>query len=93
MIRKVIAITMGDPAGVGSEIVVKSLNNPAVYDECIPVVIGDYLAIKDALDFCNLSLNINKISDIRDARGQFGTIDLYDMNLLSFLYSSIFFPR
>ena len=39
--RPIIGITMGDPAGNGAEITVKALSDPAVYEKCRPVVIGD----------------------------------------------------
>lgn len=35
-----IGITLGDPAGIGPEIVGKSLSEPAIFDVCRPVVIG-----------------------------------------------------
>lgn len=35
------AITIGDPAGVGPEIVLKALARPAVRDGCRPLVVGD----------------------------------------------------
>jgi len=82
MDRIKIAITMGDPAGIGSEITVKALNNKSVYEQCIPVVIGDYEAIKDALCFCKSDLSLNVIDDVSEARGCFGTIDCIDMGFL-----------
>jgi 4-phospho-D-threonate 3-dehydrogenase / 4-phospho-D-erythronate 3-dehydrogenase len=36
-----IAITMGDPAGVGPEICLRLLNEPSIADACVPIVIGD----------------------------------------------------
>ena len=36
-----VGITMGDPAGVGPEVVVKALSRPEVREWCRPVVIGD----------------------------------------------------
>ena len=36
-----LAITMGDPAGIGPEIILKALAHPAVYDLCVPTVYGD----------------------------------------------------
>jgi 4-phospho-D-threonate 3-dehydrogenase / 4-phospho-D-erythronate 3-dehydrogenase len=36
-----IAITMGDPAGIGPEICLRLLNQPGIAEECIPIVIGD----------------------------------------------------
>ena len=41
MSKPTIAVTMGDPAGIGPEIVLRALNEPAVRDCCNPVVIGD----------------------------------------------------
>ncbi len=38
--KPVLAITMGDPAGVGPEIVVKALASPRVWKACRPVVLG-----------------------------------------------------
>ena len=36
-----LAITLGDPAGIGPEIILKALQNPAVFEQCRPVVVGD----------------------------------------------------
>jgi 4-hydroxythreonine-4-phosphate dehydrogenase len=40
-LKPVVAITMGDPAGIGPEIVLKALGDPKVADACRPLVIGD----------------------------------------------------
>ncbi len=39
--RPLLAITLGDPAGVGPEIILKALTRPRVYQQCRPLVIGD----------------------------------------------------
>lgn len=39
--RPVLAITMGDPAGVGPEVIAKALDNPEVWQICRPLVVGD----------------------------------------------------
>ena len=77
-----LAITMGDPAGVGSEIIVKALSHVEVYQQCIPVVIGDYEALRDAVTFCNLPLELNEVKDIRDGKGEFGKIDFLNLGYL-----------
>ena len=41
MKKPIIGITMGDPAGNGSEISVKALSRPEIYKQCRPVIIGD----------------------------------------------------
>ncbi|MCG2788342.1 MAG: 4-hydroxythreonine-4-phosphate dehydrogenase PdxA, partial [Actinomycetia bacterium] len=40
--KPVIGITMGDAAGVGPELILKTLSDKEVYNECMPVVIGNY---------------------------------------------------
>jgi len=40
-IKPTLAITMGDPAGIGPEIVVKALNESEIYSVCRPYVVGD----------------------------------------------------
>jgi len=80
--RMIIGITMGDPAGIGAEIVVKSLMSTKVYERCIPVVIGDAVALEDAIKFCNLKLKLNKIKRPSDATGQYGIIDYINLDLL-----------
>lgn len=48
MKKPVLGITMGDAAGIGSEITVKALLTPEIYDICTPVVFGDASQIKRA---------------------------------------------
>jgi len=71
----IIGITMGDPAGVGPEIIVKALSDPAVYQICRPVVLGD----RGALALCRKGdrpCSIREISDPSEAEGRPGNIDL-----------------
>ena len=39
--RPILAVTMGDPAGIGPEIVLGAWRDPAVHAACVPVVVGD----------------------------------------------------
>jgi 4-hydroxythreonine-4-phosphate dehydrogenase len=41
MKKPLIAITMGDPAGVGPEIIIKSLVQPQIMEACRPLIVGD----------------------------------------------------
>ena len=38
----------GDPAGIGPEIVIKSLADPEILNLCTPVVLGDFKILKQA---------------------------------------------
>ncbi len=61
-----IAITMGDPCGVGPEIIVKALQVPEVSTICRPFVIGDRVAMERALAACASQLKIHEISRPED---------------------------
>ncbi len=81
--KPILGITMGDPAGIGAEITVKALADPAVYEKCVPVVIGDDAAIRDALRVCRLErIGIHVIREPSEAQGKPGAIDLIDMGFL-----------
>lgn len=77
-----LAITMGDPAGIGAEIIIKALSHVEVYQRCIPVVIGDYEALADAVRFCHLPLELKEIHDVTEGRGEFGKVDFINMGFL-----------
>lgn len=76
-----IAITMGDPAGIGAEIIVKALSHVEIYKKCVPIVVGDRAVLKDALCFCGLPLELHEITDVEEAEGNFGRIDFIDLKL------------
>lgn len=82
MDKKVIAIPMGDPAGVGPEITVKALNNKEIYTVCAPLVIGHTEVLKNAMKFTNVNLSINEIRDPSEGKYEYGTIDVISLNNL-----------
>src|SRR5690625_3653976 len=81
--KPIIGITMGDAAGVGPEIIVKSLQSQKLYDESHPIVIGDAKMLKRAADILKTDLNIRKVDENSDFTTEFGEIACYDLNLLS----------
>lgn len=81
--KPIIGITMGDPAGIGPEIAVKALAKKQIYEKCVPVIIGDFEALKDANQFTKLNLELNEIKEINQARGELGTIDYLNLNFLA----------
>ncbi len=48
--KPVIGITMGDAAGIGPELILKTLNDREIYNICIPVIIGDFKILKKVND-------------------------------------------
>lgn len=79
MSKPIIAITLGDPAGVGPEIVVKALNDKKIYDVCNPIVVGDYAVLNKALEIVNSSLKLNAVKEPEESKYEYGTIDLIDL--------------
>jgi 4-phospho-D-threonate 3-dehydrogenase / 4-phospho-D-erythronate 3-dehydrogenase len=64
----VIGITMGDPAGIGPEIIVKALAGRTVADLCRAVVIGDHARLVQAARICGIPLDFKVIQTPADAR-------------------------
>lgn len=71
---------MGDPAGIGAEIAVKALNYEEIYQKSKPVIVGSKVVIDDAISFIPSNLELNVIKDINDVKGEYGKIDLLDLN-------------
>lgn len=77
--RPTIAITMGDPAGVGPELIVKALSLREMYRQAIPIVIGDHGTISDAIATVGSVQSVHKIQDCSGALGIQGVIDLVEL--------------
>ena len=77
-----IAITMGDAAGVGPEIVMKALSHRDVYDDCRPLVVGDAVRLAEAGFVARTNLAIRMIARPDEARFEPGTVDCLDQKLL-----------
>lgn len=80
--KPIIGITMGDPAGIGPEIIVKALSKQVAYDKCRPLVIGDKWAMEDAVRFTSIDLEVQGIESVADASFQRGVIDVFDLKNL-----------
>ena len=67
MDKPVIAIAMGDPAGVGPEIVAKALAQEMTYARCCPVVVGDVAVMERASRAAGVALRFRQIGDLAEA--------------------------
>src|SRR6478752_6104990 len=85
MQKPIIAITMGDAAGVGPEVIVKSLAHREVYEECRPLVIGDAERLRQADRICATGLAIQSIpiAKIDAADYEPGALHCVDLKLIS----------
>jgi len=64
MTLPIIGITMGDPTGIGPEIVVKALSTDEPFQSCRPVVFGDREALSRAIRIQSLSATLEAINRI-----------------------------
>lgn len=78
--RPILAITMGDAAGVGAEIVVRALSDIGTYRVCRPLVIGDAGVLQAAIEGMQIKMAIHPVEDVRDAHFQPGEMDLIDLH-------------
>jgi 4-phospho-D-threonate 3-dehydrogenase / 4-phospho-D-erythronate 3-dehydrogenase len=78
----IIAITMGDAAGIGPEVIVKALAEDAVYETCRPIVIGDTRRLQTAVKICGLDLTVATVPTVADAGFEHGTVDCIDLGLI-----------
>lgn len=58
MQKPIIAITMGDPTGIGPEIIAKALVAPELTGNCRPLVLGDPAALKRGIEVAGLNMQI-----------------------------------
>ena len=79
MSRPIIAITMGDPAGVGPEIIMKSLAHSDLFERCRPLVIGDVGRLRQAGKIAGINLLINAVATPADGKYKPGTVDVIDI--------------
>ena len=73
--RPVIAVTPGDAAGVGPEVVLKAFASPALYKEARPLVVGpaDVLAVQ--VEHFKSPLKLRTVASAGETRGEPGTLD------------------
>ncbi|WP_104135987.1 4-hydroxythreonine-4-phosphate dehydrogenase PdxA [Cryobacterium sp. Y62] len=78
MTLPILAVTIGDVAGIGPEITAKSLlGHGDVRTRCVPVVIGDEAAMRrGVLNVGGDQAAIRVIANVADARNEPGTIEL-----------------
>jgi len=82
---KKLAITMGDPGGVGPEIIVKALYSAEIWDYCAPIVIGDRVPMEGALRLLKLPLELRIIRSAGESKPvrRGGSFELIDIGIIN----------
>jgi 4-hydroxythreonine-4-phosphate dehydrogenase len=82
MSRPIIAITMGDPAGIGPEIVMRALAHNDVYAKCRPLVVGDVRRLHKAGAIVQSRLKLHAVSAESSPRFEAGTVDVFEVGIV-----------
>lgn len=76
--RPLIAITMGDPSGIGPEVIVKALATPP--DVCRNVIIGDAAWLQQNATQWAPQLSIRPIQNLSEAHHEPGILEVLDLH-------------
>jgi len=80
---KKLAITMGDPGGIGAEIIVKALRSPKVSRVSIPIIIGNSVVMKETLRVLKVPSTLRIIRSPEEAKPSKNSIDCIDIGIMN----------
>jgi 4-phospho-D-threonate 3-dehydrogenase / 4-phospho-D-erythronate 3-dehydrogenase len=80
----IIAMTMGDAAGVGPEVIMKSLAHPELHEQCRPLVVGDGDRLREAGRIVGSRLAVRSLTpeELDQAAFERDTVDCIDLKLI-----------
>ncbi|GHS88686.1 4-hydroxythreonine-4-phosphate dehydrogenase [Actinomycetota bacterium] len=81
MTPHVLALTMGDPAGIGPEIVARTLAEAPAGQQARGIAVGDTIALRRAVSVSGLDVDVREIPSF-DVAPRAGTIDIVDTGAL-----------
>ncbi|CAA9435242.1 MAG: 4-hydroxythreonine-4-phosphate dehydrogenase [uncultured Rubrobacteraceae bacterium] len=82
MTSPLVAVTMGDPAGIGPEIIVKTFADPDFHARNRALIVGDAGMLERAVQLLRLPLKLNEIPDPEEAAFEPGTADVLQVGEL-----------
>jgi 4-phospho-D-threonate 3-dehydrogenase / 4-phospho-D-erythronate 3-dehydrogenase len=77
--RPLIALTMGDPAGIGPEVCLKALLRSDIYSRCRPLVIGTLGTLERMRDVLQSGQHLHVVPNPTDGRYTLGGVDVLDL--------------
>lgn len=80
--QPLVAITMGDPVGIGPEILVKALANSDLFATCRPLVLGDRHILERTMALTGTRLEIREVTYPDEASFQSGVLSLMNLSNL-----------
>lgn len=82
MTRPTIAITMGDPAGIGPEVIMKALAHAEVHAVCQPLVIGDAARLRRAGEIVGAEMPVDSLKSAADAKFATAAVQCLDLGIV-----------
>ena len=80
MKKPLIAVTMGDPAGIGPEIVARSVADQDLFQEADCIVIGDRKVMENAIRITREDLVVNVVAEPAEGDYRPGVLNLIDLD-------------
>lgn len=77
--RPFLGLTIGDPAGIGPEIVVKAVTHEEVRTACRPLIVGEAGIMRRAVKLCHLDLHVRSIASPTEFTGDPGCVEVLDL--------------
>jgi 4-hydroxythreonine-4-phosphate dehydrogenase len=79
--RPLLAITLGDPAGIGPEVIIKALQQEKIFTQARPLVVGDARVLQRAAAWVGgTPLTIEIVNKAEEGRYTPGTLTLLDLH-------------
>lgn len=75
--RPKVGITLGDPCGIGPEVVAKAWHSGQLHAVCEPVLIGSCAVMREAIRLCGLDMNVRVVGGA-SPDGSRDTLDVID---------------
>ncbi|MGH7146339.1 MAG: 4-hydroxythreonine-4-phosphate dehydrogenase PdxA, partial [Nitrospiraceae bacterium] len=76
--KPILGLTMGDPAGIGPEVIAKAVMMPQVRRLCRPLVIGSPAVMERTVRSLHLPLRVTAVSGHGDAVGRSAELPVLD---------------
>lgn len=74
-----IAITLGDPAGVGPEVIAKAFQEEGKFPACRAIVVGDAQFLRSTAAKTGIPLSVHSVASLAEAQFQPGVLDVLDL--------------
>ncbi|MEO9474387.1 MAG: 4-hydroxythreonine-4-phosphate dehydrogenase PdxA [Cyclobacteriaceae bacterium] len=77
--KPILAVTMGDPAGIGPEIAAKLFASETPYATSLPLVVGNADVMKKAVALLGVNTKVNVINEVGQAVFENGILNVFDI--------------